>query len=118
MLILIIVRQFLTDFLRSWLPGKHAVMQHDGCRHALIVVVHDRHKDRGVRKACYLLHLRDMLMAKGEPINARSGELLLPVVRLILGNHLLAAARIAGEGIACDRVIRRKDPHSDERGSR
>ena len=93
-------------------------MQHDGGSHAFIIVIHDRHEDRCIRKACYLLHLRDMLMLKGEPIDARGGELLLAAFRLVLGDHLLAAARIAGEGIACDRVVRRKNPHADERGSR
>ena len=114
----VVFSQLIADLLSCRLARKEAVVKHDGCRHALVIIVHDRHEDRRVRKSRYLLHLRDMLMAESEPIDARSGEFLLAAFRLILSDHLLAAARISGEGIAGDRVIRRKNTHADKRGNR
>ena len=71
MLVTVVVRELCADFLRTRLPRQEPVLQHDGRRHTLIIIVHDRHEDRRIRESRHGLHLRKMLMMQVEAIDAR-----------------------------------------------
>ena len=74
----------------------------DGGGHALVIVIHNRAEHRGLLQAADDLHLRQVLVALGNAVDTGAAHLLRLVPALVLGDHLLAAAGVAGEGEAAE----------------
>ena len=72
--------------------------------HTGVVVGHDRHKvGRGVQP-CDGGHLRQMLVVQRQTVGARGVQRRVDALALVLGDHLFAAAAVAGQ--ARDRKVR------------
>ena len=76
--------------------------------HAAVVIAHHGHEHGGVGKAADLLHFRQMLMGKAQTVALGCIQLAVrrAISALVLGDHLFAAAGVAGdagtaEGILC-----------------
>ena len=94
---LIVLCKSVADLFRGGRAGQQLIVQHDGRRHALVVVVNDGQEDRRRLEAADFGHLGDMLVLQGQPVDAGRIERLRFVGRLIIRDHLLAAAGIPGE---------------------
>ena len=85
--------------------------------HSAVIIAHHRHKGRGVGEAADLLHLRQMLMSEAQTVAL--GRIQLAVSRtvgaLVLGYHLLAAAGVARNAGAAERIVRRSLPQLHQR---
>ena len=79
-------------------------IQRDHRFHTGVVVGHDRHKvGRGVQPRDGG-HLRQVLVVQRQTVGARGVQRRVDALALVLGNHLFAAAAVAGQ--ACDREVR------------
>lgn len=65
-------------------------------------------------EAADLLHLRQVLMAECETVDSGRAEPFSPLRRLIVRDHLFAAARVAGQREAGKGIVRRNDPHTEQ----
>ena len=104
------------DVRSRGIAGQRGVLQHDGGRHALVVVIDHRQEDGSLCKTAVHLHLGKVLVREREAVDAgciEHGR----AVRILIGcNHLLASAGIAREREARERVVRRHDARLHERG--
>ena len=75
--------------------------------HAAVVVTHHRHEHGGVGKAADLLHLGQMLMGKAQTVALGCIQLAVrrAVGTLVLGDHLFAAAGVAGDAGAAEGIL-------------
>ena len=73
--------------------------------HAVIVIVHDRGEHGFLFQTGNFLHLRQVLVVVCQTVKARAVQLRRTVGRFDLGDHLLAAAAVAGHGKGTCRVI-------------
>ena len=92
-------------------------MQHDGGRHSLVVVVDNGKEDGSCLEAADFGHLGNMFVFERQAVDAGRVQGLRLVGGLVVGDHFLAAAGVAGQGEAGERVGSRDDAHPDERGS-
>ena len=92
-------------------------MKHDRGGHALVIVIYNRKENRRSHKTADLLHLRNMLVMKGQAVDSGSVQGLCLVGGFIRGDHLFAAARITGEGKAGKGIVSGDDAHTHQRGS-
>ena len=114
-LVTVVVCELRTDFLRARLARQKPVLEHDGRRHALIIIVHDRHEDRRIREPRHRLHFRKVLVLQVEAIDAWCVQQLRPCLRLVLRDHFLAAPGVAGQAVAAHRVVLRNHAHRHQR---
>ena len=91
------------------------VQRHGGC-HALVVVIHNGGEHRRLCQAADLLHLRQVLVVLPQAVEAGTVKGFPLLRRLVLGDHLLAAAGVAGEGEAAEVRVRRQHPRLHQRG--
>ena len=85
-----------------------AQLQRHRHRHAFVEVVDDRRKHRRLGKSGIRLHFRQMLVRHAQCV--KSGCIQGPTVAssFIVGDHGLAATRIAGQRVTGDRVLARQ----------
>ena len=98
-------------------------MKRDRHFHALVVVVDDRVEDRLFLESADDLHLGDVLVIAVQRIMARCEERFPFFVGLIVGDHFLAAARVAGQtpggqrdGLVDDTEFHERIDDADEAG--
>ena len=89
---LIILLQARADLFRGGRGGQQLIVEHDRRRHPLVVVIDDREKDRRIPEPADLLHLRQVLVVQVETVDPGRAQGLSPARRLIVGDHLFAAA--------------------------
>ena len=90
-------------------------MEHQGGGHALVVIVHHGVEHRRELQSGDLLHFRQMLVPQIQAVDPGGVKLRIPGIILILGDHLLPAAGVAGEGIDRDRIPSWQDPQLYQR---
>ena len=83
-----------------------------GGGHALVVVIHDGAEGRGGGQAAHRLYLRQVLVALVQAVDP-GGKEVLGLVPLILGDHLLAAPRVAGQGETGQKLVPGDEPCLD-----
>ena len=105
------------DVLRGGSAGQHTVVQHNGGRHSLVVIVDYGQENGRCLEAADFDHFRDVFVLERQAVDAGRVEGLCLVGRLIIRDHLLAAAGITGQGEAGERVENRHNSHSDQRCS-
>ena len=90
------------------------MQQHRGT-HALVYIPKNREKSGGMLQSGQLLHLRQVLVGETQGVRGRAVQPGVPVRVLILGNHLLPAAGVAGQRPAGQGVVRRDYAVLDQR---
>ena len=84
-------------------------MQQDGGGHALVVVVHDGAEHRRKIQTAHSLHFRQVLVVQGQAVDTGGGEGHGGFFCLVLRDHALTAAGVAGEGVAGHGVVGGED---------
>ena len=95
----------------SGLPRQRVQMQRHRHQHALVEIAHRGHEDRPPRQAGIGLQFRHMLVLEPETIEFERRCR----AAFEIGDHRLAATRIAADGVDADRVVRRYQTHLDQR---
>ena len=83
--------------------------------HPGVVICHNRRENRRVGQTRNLLHFGQVLVRLRQTVGAGRIEVRRAGVRLVLGDHLLAAAAVPGQGEAGKQRIRRNQPRGDQR---
>ena len=91
-------------------------MQHDGGHHPLADVPQDGDEHGGAVQPGQLLHLGQVLVGKTDGIEAGGVQQRAAVRGLVLGDHLLAPAGVAGEREAGDGIVPGQYPQLDQGG--
>ena len=111
----VVVRQRLPHLMEGGLPRQLTPVQGHCGSHALVVVIHDGREHRGLFQAAELLHLRQVLVGLGQAVEAGAVKALCLLRRLVLGDHFLPAAGVAGEGEAAQVRVRGQQPRLNQR---
>ena len=94
---------------------KQRAVERDVHRHAAGEIADIRREDGRMRERAHLLHFGKVLVMKPQRIEAGRVERTVSLFRLVLGDALLARARVAADRVADEGIVLRRDAVRDQR---